>query len=65
MSTQPNLSKKSTAAGTGASARDSPSPGPAEIAAQTSVEEVQRVKQFPLRLKNYVRWIRQFLHGGK
>jgi hypothetical protein len=39
MSTQPNLTKKSTAAETGAVARASLSPDPAEIAAQTSVEE--------------------------
>ena len=44
----------------GAAARASPDP--AANAEPGSIHEVQWVKQFPLRLKNYTQWMKKFLH---
>lgn len=41
------------------------SPNPAVNTTPTRNREVEWVKQFPLRLRTTVEWMKRFLHGGK
>jgi hypothetical protein len=47
------------------SAEADASPKPAVNTAPAADQEVEWVKRFPLRLKAYGQWMKQFLHGGR